>query len=517
MKKINFLLLFVSFAFIYFGCSESEVDPPQTEDTETEDTEIEDFITAFYVVNEFVDDTTKNEIFTGAVDNDTKNIDLEIKSLDSIGYKVVVELADSSVSVISTLDETTDFSQPELEFKVGYNGDEYPYTISTNFTRIPVVSLVKDFYLVNGTDTVFSEINTEDDIVTLYFKEYETIGLEAEIELLEGTKVVTELTSSTDYDSLQNSEIIIEYNNTQYSLKYKVEKLFSKRAYHSSVVFDNEIYVIGGTDGNRLNDVWKSSDGGKSWVEVTSSAPFTERYTHSNVVLGNDIYVIGGASEGRLNDVWKSSDGGKSWVEVTSSAPFTKRADQSSLVLNNEIYVIGGYDGTRLNDVWKSSDDGKSWVEVTSSAPFTERSSHNSVVLGDDIYVIGGYYENYNRLNDVWKSSDGGKSWVEATSSAPFTKRSGHSCVVLGDDIYVIGGSDENYNRLNDVWKSSDGGKSWVEVTSSATFTKRTDHSSLVLDNEIYVIGGDNGYGKLNDVWKSSDGGKNWVEVSNFK
>ncbi len=48
---------------------------------------------------------------------------------------------------------------------------------------------------------------------------------------------------------------------------------------HTSVVFDNKIWVMGGVnvDGNfRKNDVWASSNG-SSWTQVDASADWTER------------------------------------------------------------------------------------------------------------------------------------------------------------------------------------------------------------------------------------------------
>jgi len=72
-------------------------------------------------------------------------------------------------------------------------------------------------------------------------------------------------------------------------------------------------------------------------------------------VLNNEIYVIGGLnSDGEfLNDVWKSYDG-RFWLQVTTDSQFTGRALHATVLLDNTIYIIGGYcsDGKRLNDVW---------------------------------------------------------------------------------------------------------------------------------------------------------------------
>ena len=49
------------------------------------------------------------------------------------------------------------------------------------------------------------------------------------------------------------------------------------RAGHTSVVLsDDSVLVMGGIDDDRsYNDVWKTVDGGASWILVTSSAGWT--------------------------------------------------------------------------------------------------------------------------------------------------------------------------------------------------------------------------------------------------
>ena len=110
---------------------------------------------------------------------------------------------------------------------------------------------------------------------------------------------------------------------------------------------------------------------GTAAYTFTVTDHFSKRNNHSSVVLGSDIYVIGGSGEtgGGSNDVWKSSDGGAAWTQVTTAAStrFSKRRSHSSVVLNGAIYVIGGHDSgivSLLNDVWKSEDGGETWKNV---------------------------------------------------------------------------------------------------------------------------------------------------------
>jgi len=87
---------------------------------------------------------------------------------------------------------------------------------------------------------------------------------------------------------------------------------------------------------------------------VTANADFSGRPEHTSVVFNNKMWVIGGIDGGnRLNDVWQSSDG-ITWSQATDNAPFIRRSGHTSIVLDDKIWVVGGYDGgvTHLNDVW---------------------------------------------------------------------------------------------------------------------------------------------------------------------
>jgi leucine-zipper-like transcriptional regulator 1 len=295
---------------------------------------------------------------------------------------------------------------------------------------------------------------------------------------------------------------------------------FGTRAGLTSVVFNNEMWVIGGSDNRRntttgfeyvtqwYNDTWHSTNG-SDWTQGTGNAAFSGRSSHTSLVYNNAIWVIAGDAGGLdVNDIWSSTDG-VSWNQKTANAAFSKRWGHSSLVYNGKMWVIGGLGGnfpiSYLNDVWYST-DGINWTQATAAAGFSPRYYHTSVVYNNAIWVIGGVsgLNTSDLHNDVWYSTDG-INWTQATAAAGFSPRACHTSVVFNNAMWVIGGlSDYGSGGNNDSWFSTDG-VNWTQATGTPYTPVRYGHSSLVYSNSMWVMGGLNrtiGL-SLNDVWHS--------------
>ena len=238
---------------------------------------------------------------------------------------------------------------------------------------------------------------------------------------------------------------------------------WSARNFHQVLTFDNKMWVIGGDDGTKLNDVWYSTDG-ITWTEATASASWSSRHLHQAIVYDNKMWVIGGTNGTKLNDVWYSTDG-ITWTEATASASWSSRHLHQAIVYDNKMWVIGGTNGTKLNDVWYST-DGITWTEATASASWSSRHLHQAIVYDNKMWVIGG--TNGTKLNDVWYSTDG-ITWTEATASASWSSRHLHQAIVYDNKMWVIGGT--NGTKLNDVWYSEIGNSAPVITINNPTNT----------------------------------------------
>ena len=290
---------------------------------------------------------------------------------------------------------------------------------------------------------------------------------------------------------------------------YSSSAEWTARYRHSSVAMpDGSIVLTGGFDGSLKNDVWRSTDSGATWTQMTASAGWTARDYHSTVAMPDGSIVLTGGGDdgiGDKNDVWRSMDNGATWTQMSANAEWPGRQYHSTVAMpDGSIILTGGaVDGMYVtNDVWRSTDNGATWTEVNPSAPWRARVAHSSVVMPDgSIVLMGGSDGDW--MNDVWRSTDNGATWTQMTPSAEWSARNCLRSVAMPDgSIVLIGGQSSGYNRKNDVWRSTDSGATWTEVNASAGWTARDYHSSVAMpDGSIVMIGGSDGSLK-NDVWR---------------
>lgn len=270
-----------------------------------------------------------------------------------------------------------------------------------------------------------------------------------------------------------------------------------------------QLVMMGGMGANslKLADVWQSMDIGRTWQLLTPAAPWPGRHVLSMATLPDDrIVLLGGSGAGhaRLNDVWVSPTGGRTWTLVLSNAPWTARMGHGAVCTRDGTIVIAGGLGFhgQFADVWTSSTAGSTWQLVVSSAPFGTRIYFSMLVVEDSIVLFGGA-----AWSDVWRSGNKGVSWTRVTASAPWAVRSRHASALLAGSVLVLmGGLGPSNNVLTDIWASSDGGATWQWVTSSPPWASTLDMlaAPVVDGHALLVMGGSSNTGTspfLLPVW----------------
>ena len=173
-------------------------------------------------------------------------------------------------------------------------------------------------------------------------------------------------------------------------------------------VYDGKMWILGGynrPNSRRLNDVWYSENG-KDWTEVTvtSGDMWGIRSCHSSVVFDNKLWVLGGTSgSSNYKDVWYTTDGAE-WTQAASAAWDFGINKFGCVAKDGRMYVLGGEitNGTTqdVNDVWYSS-NGKEWTKESEEADWSARSALSTTVFNNHIWVLGGDSSG-TRDNEVW-------------------------------------------------------------------------------------------------------------------
>jgi PKD repeat protein len=115
------------------------------------------------------------------------------------------------------------------------------------------------------------------------------------------------------------------------------------RAMHTSATMpDGSILLMGGTDNNYLNDVWRSTNNGATWTEVDTGAEWAARGYHTSVLMpDSSIVLMGGLNSARLNNVWRFMPAGSLDQNPTEVYP-----DPGTYAVALQVYNSNGCNST---------------------------------------------------------------------------------------------------------------------------------------------------------------------------
>ena len=209
---------------------------------------------------------------------------------------------------------------------------------------------------------------------------------------------------------------------------------WDKRCAFSLVVFHDTMWLMGGRDELAnppicWNDVWKSGDG-DSWICATASAPWMIRSAHTSVVFHDSMWVMGGIIDLNLNsvdDVWSSTDG-INWQILTT--PLGTAADPTG---NNYGW---GYTGKiRPGDWVQEQIDLSQFAGQILTLRFeyvTDAAVNGEGFLLDDVSIPEiGYFSDFEQDNGGWEEA----GWVRIQNRLPQTFRL--ALITIGDNTTV--------------------------------------------------------------------------------
>ncbi len=123
--------------------------------------------------------------------------------------------------------------------------------------------------------------------------------------------------------------------------------------------------IYAGTDDGRA---WVTKDGGKAWSEITSGLPY-QKWVSRIVASAYELGTVYMTQNGKRDDdftpyVWKSTDYGKTWMDISKGIPVGPvNVIREDPVDKNILYV-----GTDMG-VYVSKDAGKTWLVLGGNLP----------------------------------------------------------------------------------------------------------------------------------------------------
>jgi photosystem II stability/assembly factor-like uncharacterized protein len=290
------------------------------------------------------------------------------------------------------------------------------------------------------------------------------------------------------------------------------------------VASDPSTYYQGGVG----SGVWKTTDGGQSWENISDDAFGTSSVgaiavaeSDPNVVyVGMGEHAVRGVMTSHGDGVYRSTDAGRTWTHLGLGN--TRHISRIRIHPSNPdlVYVAAqgaAYAESEDRGIYRSTDGGESWVKVlyvsaSASASELAMDPTNPRILYAafwDHVRYPWYVRSGGEGSGLWKSKDGGDTWAPLDEGLP---------ELMGKTAVDV--SPANPERLwamveadsaGGLYRSDDSGESWRLVSEDWALRARPWYYTEVFadpldENTVYVLSA--------PMMKSVDGGLTFTRVA---
>ena len=407
------------------------------------------------------------------------------------------------------------------------SGDAAPLRVYSPFFPIASIGQSKPFY---GSSNVIS--------VTLSANCNLTVSAGSKITLsgLSGSSTPNkqQLYLAGGFDgSLLYNDVYVSSDGVSWTQRSS-NAAWTPREGHTLVAQNQTLYVIAGraltaqTTQIYLADIWSSTDG-IAWSQVLSPAPFPPRAFFAAVALGplpeNGLLVFGGSTNSpalRLNDVWRSNNGGLSWILVNASAQWAPRYGLAALLYQMPVLPADG-----LYSLYSDS-FGVSAILIASGSTCSPGCTQFDLTLPGCNVLAGPELQCctrtdkcavYSNLADLWVSTDSGVTWAAMSLGAAvsYAPRAFPAAAVLPDGTVALATGYDYWDHFTadlqlfsiNAFLGSSGKLTQsqaVPVAHGSTFLRRAAGQMVTINGCLLLLGGfsrlgSNTYTYYNDLW----------------
>ncbi|MBP7375550.1 MAG: carboxypeptidase regulatory-like domain-containing protein [Pyrinomonadaceae bacterium] len=209
--------------------------------------------------------------------------------------------------------------------------------------------------------------------------------------------------------------------------------------------------------------VWKTTNGGTSWVQLASTTGAAFNFCHKVVVNSTGIVFVATGTGG----VQRSANGGSTFTKVLGTGlgitgAASNRSYDVEVASNGDVY--GSLDGS----IHKSTNAGVTFA-AAQTLPIAGSRIEIACAPNDSNYVYA-LVENGSAVNGILRTVDGGTTWTSRTEPADADPGVGTTDFSRGQAWYdlAIAVDPNNRNRLYvggiDLFVSGDGAGTWTQV-----------------------------------------------------
>jgi photosystem II stability/assembly factor-like uncharacterized protein len=279
-------------------------------------------------------------------------------------------------------------------------------------------------------------------------------------------------------------------------------------------------FYMGSTGGG----VWKTTDAGHSWVNVSDGYFAAASMGALDVSLSDPRIVYAGTGSSKIRSnvsigrgIYKSADAGKTWSflglrDAGQIATIRIHPTNPDIVY---VAVTGNpFIGTKERGVYRTTDGGKTWKnllfidDLTGGADLELQPGNPNVVFASIWHgqrkpwtIISGAME-----GGIYKSTDAGDHWTKLGGGLPnqlFGRSNVAISAAMPNRIYAL----IEAKPGSGLYRSEDAGATWTLINGSGSIiTRPFYYTTLGVDptnSEVVWIGDE-------DWFKSTDGGKNF-------
>lgn len=225
------------------------------------------------------------------------------------------------------------------------------------------------------------------------------------------------------------------------------------------------------SDACRGLGIWKTTDGGTTWAQLSSTNNSTFHYVQK-IIIGNAGTVYACTSAG---GVQRSTDGGTSWVKILGTGTnggVNNNAADIEIASNGDLYASLGIFST--GKIYRSTNSGDTWTDISPAGSARRIELAVAPSSADTVYALFHSASN-NNCDAIQRYRVSTATWTAGTVPTIIDQGS-NSNFTRGQAWYdLIAAVDPNdASRLYiggvDALRSDDAGATWTQMTTWSLF-----------------------------------------------